>query len=77
MVVNSVGTYCVVIKKQLAVKQCPIRTCAWKKNDGQCGYVNQEMTVQELAMHLGKPSPADEQKVRADLYKAVKNALIT
>jgi hypothetical protein len=77
MAVNSVGTFCVVIHKQLVVKNCPIRTCTWRAENGQCRYSPQaeSYTAQELAKLLDRPSPTDEPRIKADLFKAVKSAV--
>ncbi len=81
-VVNKRGTYCVVIQQQLLVASCPLPmgTCFWKhRKTGLCTYTidRTDMSVPELAALVGldKPTDAQCQEMKADLYKALSKEL--
>lgn len=65
MEVNKVGTFCVIIQRQLAVPNCPLPkgVCVWKHRvTGQCKYDPSlsDINIIDLAKLVGLPIPSED-----------------
>ncbi len=77
-----IGTFCVVVQKQLVVATCPLPqgACVWKhRQHGQCmaDPARADLKVSELANLVGAPVPDDVEasNIRAALFDAIKENL--
>lgn len=82
MEAKSVGTFCVVIQKQLAVSHCPLPkgSCVWKhRRTGLCCYdLNlSDIKLVDLSQLVGLRAPTEDQflKTRAELLEAIQSEL--
>lgn len=80
---NKVGTYCIVIEKQIITSSCPLPTgtCIWKhRTTGTCKYdlaISPGITPSALCERIGLELPTEAQltSIKDGLLQAVKAVL--